>query len=236
MKEDLAGKIGICSRGRLGLIEGRKELPWGESWIGKGLDDGTEWASRDPKIVFDSLAEYEKDRHVLGIGPEYNNPDYERWTMDQAFMSNAYIMARCSHDSDTQHGAVIVNERRHPIAGGCNGWLPKSPDASMPNTRKDGFKYAHVRHAERNALDQAEGTDLSGCTVYVTGIPCNDCLGDMIAKGIRTIVYGDVDHEKPEGFWEMHNFLVKTHGVTIRKFEGEVVDTSKTREISDKEV
>jgi hypothetical protein len=41
------GKWAVCSRGFLGKIEGRKELPWGLSWVGKKLD-GTPWASREP--------------------------------------------------------------------------------------------------------------------------------------------------------------------------------------------
>jgi len=48
-RENLVGTVGMCSRGRPGLITGRKELPWGLSWIGIGLDDGTAWSSRQPK-------------------------------------------------------------------------------------------------------------------------------------------------------------------------------------------
>lgn len=48
---DLTGKIGVCSQGRIGRITGKKELPWGESWVGFGIFDGEPWASRDPRIV-----------------------------------------------------------------------------------------------------------------------------------------------------------------------------------------
>jgi len=37
--DDLTGKIGICSKGRLGIIHGQKDLPWGTSWVGTGLDE-----------------------------------------------------------------------------------------------------------------------------------------------------------------------------------------------------
>jgi hypothetical protein len=49
--QNIVGLIGVCSRGRLGLITGRKVLPWGESWVGMGLDDGSDWASREPAIL-----------------------------------------------------------------------------------------------------------------------------------------------------------------------------------------
>jgi hypothetical protein len=49
--EALTGCVAVCSRGRVGLITGKKELPWGLSWVGIGLDDGTEWASRNPRLL-----------------------------------------------------------------------------------------------------------------------------------------------------------------------------------------
>jgi len=47
--EDLTGLVAVCSKGRPGLVTGKKELPWGLSWVGIGLDDGTAWASRSPR-------------------------------------------------------------------------------------------------------------------------------------------------------------------------------------------
>lgn len=53
MSDNIIGRVGICSRGRPGLITHRKTLPWGESYVGIGLDDGTAWASRAPRLVTD---------------------------------------------------------------------------------------------------------------------------------------------------------------------------------------
>lgn len=50
-RENLIGRVGVCSRGRPGLITARKELPWGLSWVGIGLDDGTPWSSRSPRVM-----------------------------------------------------------------------------------------------------------------------------------------------------------------------------------------
>lgn len=52
----MIGKVGRCSKGRPGLITGRKTLDWGESWVGIALDDGDpKWASRDPEILAETL-------------------------------------------------------------------------------------------------------------------------------------------------------------------------------------
>ena len=57
--ENLIGKVGMCSINRPGLITERKEMPWGMAWVGDGLDRKGPWASRNPRIVADSLAEWE---------------------------------------------------------------------------------------------------------------------------------------------------------------------------------
>lgn len=55
--ENMIGKVGICSHGRIGVITGREVLPWGDSWVGIGID-GKEWASRHPIIVANSIEDY----------------------------------------------------------------------------------------------------------------------------------------------------------------------------------
>jgi len=59
-EENLIGKVGRCSKGRPGLIMGKKELPWGIAWIGVGLDGRGQWSSRDPIIIAESEEEYEE--------------------------------------------------------------------------------------------------------------------------------------------------------------------------------
>jgi dCMP deaminase len=168
----------------------------------------------------------------LGIVPEFCDKSYKRWSKDQTFMSMAYIASRGSHDANTQHGAVIVDEKHHIVSTGCNGFLPNSPDDLLPNTREGGHKYKFIRHAEQNACDQATRADLKGCRIYVTGVPCNECMKTLIARGIQEVVIGDVSHVMGDGFWEMHHYLTQVHGVTVRKYLGNVIDTSQTRKIT----
>lgn len=167
----------------------------------------------------------------LGIAPEHRNESYKRWSKDQTFMSMAYVASRGSHDADTQHGAVIVDEDHHIVSTGCNGFLPGSPDDLLPNTREGGHKYKFIVHAEENACDQATRASLKGCRIYVTGIPCNECMKALIRKGIREVIIGDVGHVTGDGFWEMHHYLTQVHGVKVRKYLGSITDVTKTRKI-----
>jgi hypothetical protein len=57
VKNDLLGKVAMCSQGKVGIITGQKALPWGLSYIGIALD-GTDWASRQPRILASTVKEY----------------------------------------------------------------------------------------------------------------------------------------------------------------------------------
>jgi deoxycytidylate deaminase len=165
---------------------------------------------------------------ALGIRGDARDESYQRWSLDSAFMSMAYIASKCSHDSNTQHGAVIVDRKNHIVSTGFNGFLSGSFDDKLPNNRVGGYKYPHMLHAENNALDQSTRADLSDCRIYVTGVPCNVCFRKIISRGIREVIIGDVGHVYEPGFWETHYFLSVTHKVQVRHFEGIIVDTSKT--------
>ena len=174
-----------------------------------------------------NIAELEES---VGINRSINR-DYERWSLDQVFMSIAFITAKASHDSNTQHGAVIVDEKNHIVSTGFNGFLPGSFDEYMPNDREGGHKYPHMMHAEHNALDQSTRADLEGCRVYVTGVPCNVCFRRLISRGIKEVIIGDVGHVYEEGFWETHHWLAVSHGVRVRHFHGIIANAEETRTI-----
>jgi dCMP deaminase len=109
-----------------------------------------------------------------GFGNEkFINSEYERISWDEYFMSLAFLVAHRSPDSQTQHGAVIVDAANKIIATGYNGFLPGAEDICMPNLRP--LKYQHIMHAEVNAILSA-AQNLHNCKIYITGLPCNDCL------------------------------------------------------------
>ena len=55
-------------------------------------------------------------------------------------------------------------------------------DWSRPN------KYKYIRHAEENAIKHAKG-NIEGSTIYVTGMPCKDCLLDIVDEKIKKVIY-----------------------------------------------
>lgn len=78
---NMLGKLAICSKGRIGFVTGRKELPWGLSWIGMGLD-GTDWASRDPIALENMLATLDAElikAEFFPITPIFDREDYHSY-------------------------------------------------------------------------------------------------------------------------------------------------------------
>lgn len=53
---DLTGCVARCSGGQLGVVTGRKVLPWGLSWVGVAFERGAPmWASRNPDVLASSV-------------------------------------------------------------------------------------------------------------------------------------------------------------------------------------
>ncbi|MBC5625656.1 dCMP deaminase family protein [Clostridium sp. NSJ-49] len=115
---------------------------------------------------------------------------YLKW--DDYFMSVALLSGMRSKDPSTQVGACIVNSSNIIESIGYNG-LPKGcSDDEFPWEREGetlDTKYLYVVHAELNAILNAKGKDLSGCTIYVALFPCNECAKAIIQSGIKEVVY-----------------------------------------------
>lgn len=115
----------------------------------------------------------------------------DKW--DRRFLELAYTVASWSKDS-TKVGAYIVNDKKVPMSQGYNG-MPRGIDDDKPERQGRPTKYYYMEHAERNAIYNASGRDLSGTTMYVTHFPCPDCARAIIQNGIRRIV---VDQKNDE--------------------------------------
>ncbi len=116
--------------------------------------------------------------------------DYLSW--DQYFMGIATLSAMRSKDPSTQVGACIVNSDKRIVSMGYNGMPRHCSDDEYPWDKCESAldsKYLYVCHAELNAiLNCAMGT-VSGCTVYTTLFPCNECAKAIIQSGISEVVY-----------------------------------------------
>lgn len=161
-----------------------------------------------------------------------NSPSY-KW--DKYFMEIASVTASNSKCFSRQVGAVIVRDKSI-VSVGYNGPPRNVPscDNRNPNEEKEcprklnGFKSGEglhmciAGHAERNAIVNAarNGVSTIGCTLICNcGIPCKDCLIEIINSGITEIVYiansgyklgGDIYYD------DMSKYLVETSGILVR--------------------
>lgn len=44
-------------------------------------------------------------------------------------------------------------------------------------------------HAEQNAILNARGKSLEGCSIYVNLFPCHECARNIIQSGIKEVYY-----------------------------------------------
>ena len=109
-----------------------------------------------------------------------------RPTWDEYFLSIAFITSSRSHDSQTKVGCVIVNDNKI-IGTGYNGFPRRFPN-DLPSSRP--LKYKWVVHAEVNAiLNCVNYSLLNDSTLYVTHVPCIECLKIVYQAGISRIVF-----------------------------------------------
>lgn len=110
---------------------------------------------------------------------------------DEYFMGLAHLSSYRSKDPNTQVGAAIVDENHRVVSVGYNGFPKGCSDNDFPWAREGGVldtKYAFVVHAELNAILNSKGP-VTGCTIYVSLFPCNECAKAIIQAGIKRIVY-----------------------------------------------
>lgn len=127
----------------------------------------------------------------------------KRPSKDEHNMGLCYYEARRSEDKDTKVGCVIVDKYNLPISYGYNAFpegIEKSEERLVPPE-----KYFWIEHAERNAIYNTVRTGKGippGSTMYVTWLPCTDCMRAIIRSGISRLVVhkqGDLLYKKLAG-------------------------------------
>lgn len=143
----------------------------------------------------------------------------EKWdkpSWDEYFMLEATTALSRSPDPSTKHGAVIVNARKRPVGQGYNGFPSGGDESIYPTTRPE--KYVFIIHAEANAILNCTFPP-EGCTLYVTGVPCNNCMKYIIQAGIKRVVYGKIGSSMVD-LGELNRTMVmaKNHGVEMVQY------------------
>ncbi len=114
---------------------------------------------------------------------------------DINFINIANEIASASNCVSKQVGAVIVKNGRI-LSTGYNGTPPGFQNCcdywnGEYTTEHHEWSKTYEIHAEMNAIIWAarEGISIEGATIYVTLEPCSECSKNVIASGIKRIVY-----------------------------------------------
>ena len=145
-------------------------------------------------------------------------------TWDEYFMGLAHLSALRSKDPNTQVGAAIVDENHRVVSFGYNGMPKGCSDDVFPWSREGAIlqtKYAFVVHAELNAILNAK-YPVSGCTLYVSLFPCNECAKAIIQAGIRRMVYESDKYQNTDTTIASRRML-KAAGIELVQLENTVV-------------
>lgn len=144
--------------------------------------------------------------------------NYISW--DEYFMGIAMLSAERSKDNSTQVGACIVNENKKIVSVGYNGMPTGCCDDEMPWEREGetslDTKYPFVCHAELNAILNSTKR-MTGCTLYVTLFPCNECAKAIIQSGIKRVVYYHNKYADTEGV-KASEILFRKCGVEVSEY------------------
>jgi dCMP deaminase len=139
---------------------------------------------------------------------------------DENFINIALELASASKCVSKQVGAVIVKDGRILSTGYngtpagftncCDHW-----DGKYTEDHHEWSKTYEI-HAEMNAIIWAarKGISIEGASIYVTLEPCSDCSKNLIASGIKRIVYAkEYEHTQSETISK----FIKDNGVSIEK-------------------
>lgn len=152
---------------------------------------------------------------------------------DKTFLNIAHEISKLSKCVSHQVGAVIVRDGRI-LSTGYNGTPPgfvnccdlfKKPHVYGPpqewadREAHHAWSNRHEIHAEENCTLFAakNGIELNGATLYCTLEPCFNCAKNMIAAGIKRIVYGKYYDKAPDR--EETRAFLEQCGVIIEKGE-----------------
>jgi len=141
---------------------------------------------------------------------------------DKEFINIAKEIAKASKCVSKKVGAVIVKSGRI-LSTGYNGTPSKFINCcdywnNEYNDKHHNWSKRFEIHAEMNAIIWAarEGIAINDATLYVTLEPCSECAKNIVASGIKRIVY--LDTYERNNSTEIIQF-VKQNNLIIEQFK-----------------
>ena len=95
------------------------------------------------------------------------------------------LVSTWSKDPSSKFGCFLTDTMHRPLGYGFNGF-PRGFADTDERWNDRPFKYAHVIHAEENAILNSNGS-LLGAIVYVNGCPCSSCMGKLAQVGVTSV-------------------------------------------------
>ena len=142
---------------------------------------------------------------------------------NKIFMNIALEVAKMSKCVSFNVGCIIVNDGRILSIGyngtpqgylNCSEKFPKY-DSTINRDEHHAFSLKYEIHAEMNALLHAAkiGISINESDMYVTHQPCEQCLKNILASGVKTIYY-KYEYDKVSGDKELLKFAAES-GISI---------------------
>ena len=126
------------------------------------------------------------DYHALRQMQDRKDERLNSLTWEQYALNIAETVAQKSKDPYVKVGAVLLRYDNSVASVGYNGF----PSGMIEDWSNRDERRKYVVHAEKNALRYVKPNEcyLAACTL----LPCNDCLKDLAAYGIKKLVFKNV--------------------------------------------
>ena len=127
----------------------------------------------------------------------------KRISFMEAAIQTAILWSKRSEDPYKKVGVCILNKDGRVLSIGYNGLVPKfKTNKKFFNDRDNRRKY--MIHAEINALSLIKRTD-EPYLLASTLLPCSNCATNIVAYGVKTVVYSE-DYEKDTSAKDIFKF------------------------------
>lgn len=153
----------------------------------------------------------------------------DRPSWDTTYLGMAYWLSLRSTCPKLAVGMIVVTEDHRLVVAGYNGAPPGHPHcADVGCDIGDGGRCHRAVHAEQNAVAFAarHGIAITGCSVYLTHIPCTLCARLLITAGIQCVVCVE-PYGSRESIYRVTSMFARS-GLDFR-----IIDISVTVPLSD---
>ena len=108
---------------------------------------------------------------------------------DDYFFGLAFLISRRSPDWSSKHAAIAADKHNRILGFGFNGLVRGVDDEEIPTDRNEKNRW--TIHSEVNLILNSRRRFKKKDTIYITGIPCLNCISDLIQYGAKRILAAD---------------------------------------------